>query len=170
MIWHPWELKLLFSWNPVNWSWIDELKKKKSQKLILYEKPQPSCCGTLRKFAGTPSAIIKPIQLHTKDIHWIATAILTNSTKAASNRASRIFLIDCPQDSEARCPPINLWLNFRRAPQTPLSLDFGICPVGHTWLKFSRFQSSQKPPPLMSNQIPHLPQSSKWYLITLAYL
>lgn len=44
---------------------------------------------------------IKPIQLHTKDIHWIAAAILTNSTKAASNRASRIFLIDCPQDSEA---------------------------------------------------------------------
>lgn len=151
----------------LNW-WISK-KKKKSQKLIIYEKPQSSCYGTL-SLLEHPSAIIKHIQLHTKDIHWIAAAILTNSTKDASNPASRIFPIDCPQDSEARCPPINLWLNFRAAPRTLLSLDFGICPLGHTWLKFSWFQSSQKPPPLMSDQIPHLPPSSKWYLITLAYL
>lgn len=140
------------------------LKKKKSQKLILYEQPQSSCCGILRKFVGIPSAIIKHIQLHTKDIHWIATAILTNSTKAASKPGNRIFPIDCPQDSEARCPPINIWLNFRRAPRTPLSFDFGICPVGHTWLKFSWFQSSQKSPPwcLIKFHISHHSPSDIW--------
>lgn len=156
MIWHPSELKLPFSWDPVNWSWIDELKKK-SQKLSFMRNLSLLAMEHSESLLEHPSAIIKHIQLHTKDTHWIAAAILTNSTKDASNPASRIFPIYCPQDSEARCPPINLWLNFREAPQMPLSLDFGICPLGHTWLKFSWFQSSQKPPPLMSDQIPHLP-------------
>lgn len=139
----------------LNW-WISK-KKKNHKNWSFMRNLSPLAMEHSESLLEHPSAIIKHIQLHTKDIHWIAAAILTNSTKDASNPASKIFPIDCPQDSEARCPPINLWLNFRGAPRMPLSLDFGICPLGHTWLKFSWFQSSQKPPSLMSDQIPQLP-------------